>query len=274
MAILVLEFNIYKMRIHYITYLSNGGDVDKGMDLSHLKKPLSDIYSRYLDRVTIYDSFDVPEQYRKEYNQAEFESKVNPGYHNLEFAAFKPYLILKTLMETDCDVVYWRDGNILKYHNYLNNLPDVRRTIEYSLETVGTDIFVPIESWKAAQERAMGMSCTSLMFEKILGRIKSEYIKYPEINNSLIILKNTDYSKELVKKWLEYMQIDDFFNNEIESYHRNYIANSSDQSILNVLILKEIMEGRLPQGFPFLYYVDRNFSIEGLYKIENLPYIQ
>jgi len=262
------------MRIHYITYLSNGGDIDKGMDLSHLKAPLTDIYSRYLDRVTIYDSHEVPYQYRKEHNLQEFESRANPGYHNLGFAAFKPYLILKTLEETDCDVVYWRDGNIIKYRNYLNNIPEVRSTIEHCLETSGTDIFMPIESWSINPKREMGMSCTSLMFERILGEIKDEYIKYPEINNGLIILKKTEYSKDLVKRWLDHMEFIDFFNNSIESHHENYIANSSDQSVLNVLILKEIKEGRLPQEFPFLYYVDRNFSIKGLHKIENVPYIQ
>jgi len=262
------------MKIHYITYISQGGDIDKGADLSRLKRPLEDIFSRYLDRVTIYESKDVPYEYRKEYDSENYECEANPGYHNLGFAAFKPYLILKTLDETDCDVVYWRDANFIKYNTYLNHIPDIRETIEYALSEAGTDIFLPFELRKHDIWRKMGMSCPSIMFDSILGGILDCYIEYHEINNGLILLKNTEYSRNLVREWLENMSNVDFFSNKKESRHHNFIKHSSDQSVLNVMLLREMIEGRLPEGFPFFGFLERDFHKSTLEKIDNLPHLR
>jgi hypothetical protein len=263
------------MKIHYITYISQGGNIDKGADLSRLKRPLEDIFSRYLDRVTIYESKDVPYEYRREHDSENYECEANPEYHNLGFAAFKPYLILKTLEETDCDVVYWRDANFIKYHKYLNHLPDIKETIEWVLKETKTDIFAPFEIWDIFDtSRKTGMSCPSIMFDRILGGILDSYVEYNEINNGLIILKNTEYAKKLVKVWLENMDNDDFFSNRKESRHSNFIKHSSDQSVFNVIIMKEIIEGRLPQGFPFFGFVDRDFHSSTLRRIEDLPHLK
>ena len=178
-----------KHKVHFISFLTQGDPFDKGLSLGHLKQRLIDEYSSHFDKVTIYTVDDVPEEFRREYDAEIFETRYNPGYHNVGYGAFKPYLILKTMEESDCDIVYWRDGNIDKNPNMLVGKGSVKDLSIQILNELKTDIFVPFENpnW------LIGNTTPSIVFEKILGSADDNYVKYPQMNAALIICKKTNY---------------------------------------------------------------------------------
>lgn len=251
------------MKVHYITFLSKGAPFDKGLPLGHLKEKLEEAHKPHFDQVTVYTTEDVPMQFRKEYDEQIFETGVNSGYHNIGYGMFKPYLILKTIEETDCDVVFWRDGNIDKVPAMLEGIEEFKELSISILDSLNTDIFVPFENpnWR------IGNTTPSVVFEKILGNIDSVYTQYPQMNAALIICKKSDYSKNIINKWLSWMAEEEFFYKKQPKRHSGYNMNCTDQSILNTIILNEIKNGSLPIGFPFIGYKNRIFSKKHLYHI-------
>lgn len=258
-----------KQKVHYISFLTQGEPYDKGLSLGHLKQRLIDEYSNYFDRVTIYTVDDVPAEFRREYDPEIFETRYNPGYHNVGYGAFKPYLILKTMQESDCDFIFWRDGNIDKNPNMLIGKEGAKQLAIDILESSKTDIFVPFENpnW------VIGNTTPSVVFEKILGSASENYVNYPQMNAAMIVCKKTDYIKNLLHEWIDWMKHDEFFYREQPVNHRNWNINCGDQGVLNAILLKEIRNGNLPQGWPFIGYEVRQFTLNKLYKIENTPEI-
>ena len=253
------------MKVHYITFISKGEPIDKGIPLGHLKEKLEKKHQDHFDRVTVYTSEDVPYEHRREYDPEIFETRFNHRYHNVGYGAFKPYLILKTLQETDCDLVFYRDGNLDKGDVIIDGVEDFKKLGIAILDTLKTDIFVPIENpyW------AIGNTTPSIIFEKILGSVEEKYVSYPQMNASLIICKKTDYVKNFLVEWSEWMKHEEFFYREQHIKHANCNMNCGDQGVLNVMILKEIRNGKLPEGFPWYGYVDRHFKTDKMYKIVN-----
>jgi FkbM family methyltransferase len=256
-------------KVHCISFITQGEPFDKGLPLGHLKQRLINEYSQCFDKVTIYTVDDIPEEFRREYDPEIFETRFNPGYHNVGYGAFKPYLILKTMEESDCDIIYWRDGNIDKCPYYLTGKESVRNLSIDILYAIKTDIFVPFEnpSW------LIGNTTPSSVFEKILGSAADNYVQYPQMNAALIICKKTDYVKNLLEEWLSWMKHDEFFYREQPVNHPGYNMNCGDQGVLNAILLKEIRNGNLPEGWPFIGYKDRRFTLDKLYKIENIKKI-
>jgi FkbM family methyltransferase len=254
------------MKVHYITFLSKGEPFDKGLPLGHLKEKLEDAHRPHFDKVTVYTTEDVPTEFRKEYDERIFETRFNPGYHNVGYGAFKPYLILKTLEETDCDVVFWRDGNVDRNPIMLEGVNEFKENALTILENIKTDIFVPFENpnW------SVGNTTPSIVFEEIVKSLDNTYTHYPQMNAALIICKKTDYIKDFLQRWLNWMRTDTFFYANQSKKHSNYNINCGDQGILNVLLLKEIADGNLPIGFPFIGYQNRTFTKTKLYKMLNV----
>jgi FkbM family methyltransferase len=263
------KYYVKQNKVHFISFITQGAPYDKGLPLGHLKQKLIDEYSPYFDKVTIYTIDDVPIEFRQEYNPNVFETRFNPGYHNIGYGAFKPYLILKTMNESDCDVIYWRDGNIEKNPNMLIGKESVKQLSINILNEIKTDIFVPFENpnW------VIGNTTPSVVFEKILGTASDNYVSYPQMNAALIICKKTDYVKNLLNEWISWMKHDEFFYKEQPINHSNYNMNCGDQGILNVMLLNEIRKGNLPQGWPFFGYEVRQFTQDKLYKIKNIAKI-
>lgn len=251
-------------KVHFISFLTQGDPFDKGLPLGHLKQRLIDEYSLHFDKVTIYTVDDVPAEFRREYDPEIFETRFNPGYHNVGYGAFKPWLILKTMKESDCDIIYWRDGNIDKNPNMLVGKESVKDLSIEILNELKTDIFVPFENpnW------LIGNTTPSVVFDKILGSADDNYVKYPQMNAALIICKKTDYIKNLLTEWISWMKHDEFFYREQVNTHSNCNMNCGDQGVLNTLLLREIRNGKLPQGWPFMGYEVRQFTKDKLYKLQ------
>ena len=217
------------MKVHYITFLSKGEPYDKGLPLGHLKEKLEDAHGPHFDRVTVYTTEDVPTEFRKEYDERIFETRFNPGYHNVGYGAFKPYLILKTLEETDCDVVFWRDGNIDKVPSMLYGIEEFKELSVSILNSLSTDIFSPFENpnWMS------GSTTPSVVFNKILGSVESIYTRYPQLNAALIVCKKTEYTKIFLQRWQYWMQDKEFFYRNQPKLHSEYNMNCGDQGVFN-----------------------------------------
>ena len=253
-------------KVHYITFITQGEPYDHGQNFSHLKQLLIDEYTPFFDKVTIYTAEDVPEEFRKQYDPEIFETRFNLEYHNIGYGAFKPYLILKTMEESDCDIIYWRDADIVKIPNMLVGKEYAKYLANEILDEIGADIFAPIENphWK------IGSTTPSVVFEKILGAALENYTNFPQMNAALIISKKTDYTKKIMEEWCEWMKHDEFFYQDQPVNHAGWNMNCGDQGVFNALLIKEMREMRLPQGWPFFGYIERQFSATKLYKIENL----
>ena len=238
------------------------------------KEKYKEIISKYVDDTKFYCPDDFLNDINLKYLVKEFDTEppYNPRTHMIGYLRWKPYVILKTLMECDYgDIVYYRDCNISKYPAILDNIENTRETIEFVLRINNTDIYVPLESH------------TDLKMKNYIKREVFEYFNcynnnYFEsllFNASLVICRKSDFTIKFITKWLEACKDDNIISCKYDKniQHVDFKWNTQEQSILNVLLKKYIEKNKLPYKFPLFSFPSpghRLFSINTFKKVPRI----
>lgn len=252
--------------INFVSFYTEGPPHDKCLDMTAVCEKYSAAIQPYVDNVLFYTPRMLRSNkdtaiYVKEHTSA--PNPYNPGVHNIGFLKWKPYIILKELEKVKFgDIVYYRDGNIIKYPAIMEGIEDTRELVNLVLEK--TDIFVPIENYPTLK---MKKNVKREIFER-LGEHTERYWESYGYNSSIVICRKSELSMQIIREWLDGCMQDELVIYEAgPNQHPAFGWNVQEQSILNVILQRHVFDGSLPIKYPG-YGIDfRKFSLNTIVKI-------
>lgn len=256
------------IKIHFMTFYTQGNPYDEGMDLRVEVNELIRKTSPFVDSTTAISASYLrnnPETavYVKEFDE---EAIWNFKTNKIGFLRWKPYILLNKLNQiSDGEIIFYRDCNITKYPNILADIHNIRRNVIGVLNYTKQDIFSPIEIYPKL---------------KVKNNVKSEVLRKLNIltednmenylhNASIIICRKTPEVVKFMEEWLKYCMNDSLLSPKLEEIqHSELLHNTQEQAILNGLLIKNGYTGRnilnRPQGISI---IDRLFSLNKLIKV-------
>lgn len=255
--------------MHLLTFYSEGPNIDGGYDLTETNKKIIDKLNPYFKKIFSYnkktlkelpDSKDICNSFEEQLDQ-------NPNANHFGYFDFKPFIIQHTLSSLpENALLLYHDGNFEKNKQYWqNDWENIEKISEFLLEQNNSDIFVQIEREGVFVKNHVKDYVLNHFFNKEEKEIiKNCYL----INAARIILRNTEFSRNFIKEYLNYCKNKKLISKTpIGNIDPDFKWSCGDQDILNCLIYRYILDGKLNASFPkfsFLYRVIR---------LENKPFM-
>ncbi len=256
-------------KINFISFYTEGQPYDECINMTESKNKYQDAISPYVDTIKFYTPRELASNPDTEIYIRPFNTKpnpYNPGVHKIGFLRWKPYIILKALESVkDNEIVYYRDGNIIKYPTIVDGCNETRDLINLVLSN--TDIFVPIENYPILR---MKKNVKREIFEAI-GEYNNDYLESYGYNSSIVICRKTELSIKIIREWLEKCMIDELIIYDAkQNQHPEFGWNVQEQSILNVILKKYVSRHELPINFPMFSLNDRLFTFQKLTRVPKI----
>ena len=152
--------------------------------------------------------------------------------------AWKPLIILYMLNKSnDNDIILYRDINFNKYPNVLNGNDNYIKLIDKIMKN--TDLFVPIENYPDIKYKN---HVKKEIFE-YFDCYNNDYLESYLHNASIIICRKNNKTINFIKEWLYYCGIERLISDNLYiKQHKDFRWCTQDQSILNILLKKIIMQ--------------------------------
>jgi len=255
-------------RIHFVSFTTEGPPYDNCLNMTASRDTYMSKISPFVDYVKFYTPRELCLKPETEIYIRPFKTTpnpYNPGVHNIGFLRWKPYIILKELEKVrDGDIIYYRDGNLIKYPSIVDGVENTRDLIDTLLKENGTDVFVPIENYPTLK---MKKNVKREIFEE-LGKYDDEYLEAFGYNSSIVICRKSPLSMNLIREWLDGCMKDHLITYEAkEGQHPDFGWNVQEQSILNVILKRYTSNGLLPAKFPVFSLMWRKFNIDDLVRV-------
>jgi len=257
--------------LYLLSFCSKGSPWDLGRDLSANSEMIRLILSPYFNEIYIYSPEDIKTMGGTDFcNQRPGEFPLNPGINDLGCGDFKPFLIDHTLkMIPEGSILIYHDCNFSKYPQYWQtDWKNLYETCSSLLEINKSDIFMPFETpirpTKGIQPkvRMHGKRHTTLSIIKdpIEAEIVSECY---EIASGRMVIRNSNFSRDFFSEYLRLCSIPEL----IEKYpnpnpYPQFTHHCPEQHILNCLIYKYILDGKLDPLFPRFMFPMRRLLID------------
>lgn len=254
-------------KIHFVSFHTEGAPHDLCTDMTLPASRYRDAITPYVDTVHFYTPRELSGDDKTRVLVAPVvgatPNPYNPGVHNIGFLKWKPYVVLKALEEAGPgDIVYYRDANIAKYPSILDSVHETRTLMEMVLREC--DVFVPIENWP---DLKMKKNVKREIFEE-LGRYDNEYLESFGYNSSIVVCRKSEESMRIMREWLDGCMQDRLINYDTtKQQHPEYGWNVQEQSILNVVLKRNIVQGRLPMKYPWYSLNMRHFTMRDLTRV-------
>jgi hypothetical protein len=263
-----IEFIYDTINYKFISFYTKGEPYDKCLNLTKSVNKYKNSIKKYMDSIRFYNSHELKQNPDTEYLVKEFNNEplYNLKTHLIGYLRWKPYIILKTLLESnDGDIIYYRDSNVEKY-------PTILHDIQYSVETINyvlsnTDIFIPVENYPTL---------------KMKNNVKREVFEYFDLYNyntlesyllnaSIIVCRKSEVIIKFINEWLDVCKNDNLINcSTIGNQHPEFYWNTQEQAIMNILMKKYIMNNLFPYDISKYSIYDRSFSINSLKRVNRI----
>lgn len=254
-------------KIHFVSFYTEGPPYDLCTDMTLPASRYKESISPYVDSVHFFTPKELSLNEKTYKLVAPVEGATpnpyNPGVHNIGFLKWKPYIVLKALEEAGPnDIVYYRDANIAKYPSILDSVHETRSLLKMVLSL--TDVFVPIENHPYLK---MKKNVKREIFED-LGRYDHEYLESYGYNSSIVICRKSELSMRIMREWLDGCMQDRLINYDTtKQQHPDYGWNVQEQSILNIVLKRNILNGNLPMKYPWYSLNMRHFTMRDLTRV-------
>jgi hypothetical protein len=256
--------------IYFLSFYTEGPDIDGGFDLTKKSKEIKERLSPYFNEFFLYTKRtlkNIPDS-NEICNFHEEELEMNPNANHIGYFDFKGFLIKKTLLEIpENSILIYHDGNFQKNPQYFeSDWENINSICNRLLNENNSDIFVQIEN----PEILVKNHVKSYVIDKFFENPQENYIvrNSPLLNAARIILRNTDFSRNFINEYLELCKDKTLISKSPNpDPDPEFKWSCGDQDVLNCLIYKYIIEKKLNPNFPmysFLYRVIR---------FENRPFI-
>jgi hypothetical protein len=261
---------------YFLSFYSQGPPYDNGEDMTESYKIHKEMVSPYFDHVHFYNAQELINDEETRFLMVEYKdipSPRNVGSNLLGFNLWRSYTMKKCLAgANNGDIVVFRDGNALKYTDYLYGLSEIQSTIDYVLELNDTDIFIAAEEYPYLKQKHY---VKRELLEKY-GEYNDYYLETFLLNTSIIVVRKSDLSVKLINEWYDTCKENDRemlkTSCDLTRQHRDFRWHTLGMSVLNVLIRKYIKNGEIPHCFPMLGYTnsERKFTIRDLKRVLKL----
>jgi hypothetical protein len=256
--------------IYFLSFYTEGSEIDGGFNLTKKSLEIKERLSPYFKDILLYNKRTLKDLPGSEdiCNYYEEELEMNPNANRIGYFDFKGFLIKKTLLEIpENSILIYHDGNFEKNPQYFES--DWEKIYSIStrlLDENKSDIFVQIER----PEILVKNHVKSYAIDKFFTTPKENNLvrNSPLLNAARIIVRNTDFSRNFINEYLELCKDKTLVSKSPDpNPDPDFKWSCGDQDVLNCLIYKYILDGKLNPSFPlysFLYRVIR---------FENKPFV-
>lgn len=223
------------IKVHLITFNTQGAPVDEGLNLENESKLFENIYKT---RVDFFESFNTEKMIRLYPNFKNY-LKVYPnakGEHtrgcNIGYWAWKPFVIyhyLKNMKKGE--ILVYHDCNVSRYPEFKVDTENFKTNV-LSLFNTPLDVIVPLEN--PADKTLQCKNYVKRDVFKKLGKENNYYMNFPILHANRIFIRKSKLSESFILNWLALCGTDLILPeiNEPIKWHTH------DQAILTVLYRK------------------------------------
>ena len=257
-------------KICFLSFYTEGADIDGGFDLTEKSKEIKEKLSPYFDDIFLYNKRTLKTLPESDgiCNYYDEELVMNQNANHIGYFDFKGFIIKNTLSKiSENSILVYHDGNFEKNPQYFeSDWENIKSICLRLLNENGSDVFVQIER----PEILVKHHVKSYVIDRFFPDPKENHLvrNSPLLNAARIILRNTDFSRNFINEYLELCKDKTLLSKSPDpSPDPEFKWSCGDQDVLNCLIYKYILHRRLNPSFPlysFLYRVIR---------FENKPFV-
>jgi hypothetical protein len=256
--------------IYFLSFYTEGSEIDGGFNLTEKSLEIKEKLSPYFKDILLYNKRTLKDIPGSEdiCNYYEEELEMNPNANHIGYFDFKGFLMKKTLSEIpENSILIYHDGNFEKNPQYFES--DWEKIYSISTRLLNenkSDIFVQIER----PEILVKNHVKSYVIDKFFTTSEENNLvrNSPLLNAARIIVRNTDFSRNFINEYLELCKDKTLISKSPDpNPDPDFKWSCGDQDVLNCLIYRYILDGKLNPSFPlysFLYRVIR---------FENRPFV-
>lgn len=256
--------------IYFVTFYTAGIPIDKGYDLKktvlYIKEKLSPFFAdMFLFEKTNLKQLSGSEEICNEYEEA---LDMNPNANFIGYFDFKPFIIDYVLsIIPENSILVYHDANFEKNPQYWeSDWQNIKNFANKLFLDNNSDLFVQFERDGAFVKEYVK---THTIDQLIQDPIENNIVKNCKlINAARIILKNTKFSRTFIKEYLTLCKDKTLLAKTPNSNPDPCFKWScGDQDVLNCLVYKYILEGKLNPKFPIYSFMYR------VLRFENKPFV-
>ena len=255
--------------MYLLSFCSEGPPHDEGYSLTDLSDEIKEKLQPYFEEIIFYtkrtlkllpNSEEVCNCYDEPLDQ-------NPNVHNFGYFDFKPFIIDYTLKNIpENSLLLYHDGNFIKNQQYWQtDWENLNSICETMLRENNTDIWVQMERSDCYVRGFIKEYTLDYFFneeEKII--VKNSHL----INAGKILIRNTEFGRAFISKYLELCKNKDLIaKSPNHNPDPDFQWSCGDQDVLNCLVYRYILDGKLPGTFPKFSFLYR------IWRYENRPFL-
>jgi len=258
-----------KEKIYFISFCSQGPPYDSGVDLSDNAHNLRSLLGKFFDEIIIYSPTSLKECEGSDgfcgFHEDVFP--LNPGLNANGCGDFKSFIIDKTLNEIEeNDILIYHDCNFHKYPQYWQtDWENLREIIDFLLSENRADFFIPFEHFGFQKDCIVSQHGKRYTTDAIIGNaVESDIVsRCYEIASNRMIVRNTLRSREFFKDYKSLCERKDLLTKYPNPNPYPVFTHSCpEQHVLNCLIYKYILDGKLDKHFPRYAFPDRKLVMD------------
>lgn len=258
-----------KVKIYFVTFCSQGEPFDGGKNLRQNSSNIKTVLSAFFDDVFVFtpQSLKLCDGADDFCNPQGEDFPLNPGMSSIGCGDFKAFIVDKILSEIEeGSILFYNDCNFSKYPQYWQtDWENLQQVFEFLLDENFSDFYFPFESPledKLNLVRYHGKRYTTDYI--IRNHEESEIIsRCYEIASSRMIIRNTARSREFFSEFKNLCRKSDLLSKYPNpNPYPEYTHSTIDQHVLNCLVYKHILDGKLHSGFPKFMLKNRVLRID------------
>jgi hypothetical protein len=246
-------------KIHLATFYTKGFQTDgvPGHDLRSCVKYISDVCRRNIDSFKAYSLDEVRDECPEAVQNFYYFFRPNEHSGFMGFFRWKAWILRKHLsFMRDGDILVYRDANFNKYPQYREGLGDIGSTAHWILSQLPYPLFIPIERPDCKIKHHVKRKAF-IDLEMAPERIR----ELPLLYTCAMVMKKTDLVCQLVEDWWNACLLPGL----VEPLHegeraRDFRHHTCANAVLNLVVRKYQLEGRLPMDLFQHYLENRTFT--------------
>lgn len=251
--------------IYLLTFCTEGQPYDLGYNLQNCAKDIKEKLYQYFTDIFIF----TPRSLKQLSGSEEFCNSwpepldQNPHANHVGYFDFKPFLIehvLKNIPENS--VLMYHDGNFKRNPQYWeSDWHIVSDLLDTLLDLNKTDIFCQWEQPDVKVSWHVKGHVLETLFPNNAER--NAVAQSPLIGAARIIVRNTEFSRSFIKDYKELSLRKDLMSKHpLGNSYPEFKWSCGDQDVLNALIYRYILDGKLPTNFPGLVFPYRVMTFQ------------
>lgn len=248
--------------IYFLSFCSEGPPYDEGFSLLETSNQIKERLAPFFEDIFVHtkrtlkclpNSEDICNCYDEPLDQ-------NTHVHNFGYFDFKPFLIDYTLkIIPEGSLLLYHDGNFVKNEQYWQtDWENITSISETMLSENSSDVWFQMEREGCYVKSSVKEYTLDYFFSEDEKRVvKNSHL----INAARVLVRNNDFGRQFISEYLDLCKNKDLI---AKSPNHNpdpeFQWSCGDQDVLNCLVYRYILDGKLPRTFPifsFLYRVLR-----------------